>query len=228
MEPAINPAKVKPIRLFRPDATTTERTAIYDALKEIRYHSGNALTRIQDPHVQVAAGHSRGRDILDRMEIVLRAGEVNSRNQYQLNARSIINQLQVNRDHETGVEGKEDYYSLVILPHDIYADDMNFIFGIGRKDFGTVISTARLPNNIENRYSLLKHLVAHELGHVFGTPSRERSGDVEEYLGRHCTNTCTMRSGNSLGDLERITKEAEANGTYCDSCSQDLYDYFRI
>lgn len=222
----LNTQRVKPIRLYRPNASPTERDAIYDAIKELMYYSDNAVSRVQDPHVQLSAGIRKGQDKIDRMEKATLLGKIQSRNTHQRDVRAIVRQLEVNKNHEVDNEGQEDYYPLLILPQDLYADDLNYILGYGKEGFGAVISTRRLPQDEKQRYSMLKTMIAHEMGHVFGIPARGRTNTSNE-MGRHCTNQCTMRSGNSIEDLEKIALESQHTRTYCGPCHRDLYNYFR-
>ncbi len=60
------------------------------------------------------------------------------------------------------------HYDVIALSQDLYADDNNFVFGIGQQGLGTVISPFRFRcKGLEVEYELFKTSVIHELGHVF-------------------------------------------------------------
>ena len=95
---------------------------------------------------------------------------------------------------------------LVVTDHDLYADDLNFVFGLA-DSLGrcAVISLFRLRLGADEE-SLRRRAVkeaVHELGHTFGLS--------------HCANPrCVMRFSNSLGDTDRKGSE------WCELCKQEL------
>lgn len=118
------------------------------------------------------------------------------------------------------------HYDVMALSHDLYADNGNFIFGIGQQGFGTVLSPFRYRcDNVEAEYELLKTAVIHELGHVFGLVDNSRK-DLDYRLGPHCKNRCTMRQGISLEEWAVITNDRMQHGTFCSRCVSDLRKYF--
>ena len=102
--------------------------------------------------------------------------------------------------------GSDDEYLLSITSRDIYADDLNFVFGLARQDDrAAVISLARLVLDGDSdihRRRILKEAV-HELGHTFGL--------------RHCPKpNCVMHFSNSLADTDR------KGSRFCDDCHSRL------
>ena len=99
-----------------------------------------------------------------------------------------------------------DEHLLSITNRDIYADDLNFVFGLARQvDRTAVISLARLVLDGDtdiHRRRILKEAV-HELGHTFG-------------LGHCLKPSCVMHFSNCLDDTDRKGKE------YCPECSAKL------
>ena len=90
---------------------------------------------------------------------------------------------------------------LGITQHDLFAQDLNFIFGIASPGGAAVVSTARLVIGADDglfRARLLKEAV-HELGHTLG-------------LG-HCADPgCVMSFSNRLADTDR------KGDAYCERC----------
>ncbi len=102
--------------------------------------------------------------------------------------------------------GSADGYLLSITSRDIYADDLNFLFGLARQvDRTAVISLARLVLDGDtdiHRRRILKEAV-HELGHTFGL--------------RHCPKpNCVMHFSNSLADTD------SKGSRFCDDCHSQL------
>ncbi|NHJ20401.1 MAG: hypothetical protein EAX91_05630 [Candidatus Lokiarchaeota archaeon] len=87
---------------------------------------------------------------------------------------------------------------LTIISEDIYLRDLNYVFGIGVPNAGSVISTFRLENNIEN----LHKVILHEIGHVFGLT--------------HCQSPCSMAPSNNIYDVHQM------QASYCLTCKLKL------
>jgi predicted Zn-dependent protease len=122
-----------------------------------------------------------------------------------------------------------DQYDILIVRSDIYAEEDNFLVGIAREGFGTVISTYRF-NGLDDKlkYECIKTETMHELGHVFGLLPDNRTEDVEDSLGLHCANRCIMRQGlNVPEDWINMTKDRLRYDALCKRCEKDLKDYFR-
>lgn len=99
------------------------------------------------------------------------------------------------------VSGHGARHVLGITQRDLFARDLNFIFGIASPGGACVVSTSRLVIGADDklfRARLLKEAV-HELGHTLG-------------LG-HCTDPgCVMHFSNSLADTDR------KGNAYCERC----------
>jgi len=90
----------------------------------------------------------------------------------------------------------------------------------------TVVSMAPLHriNDERARLFVVRRVVGHQLGHLFGIPRAERPGIVSQPPGeRHCPNLCAMRDADDLDTLVSMTmEELEAHVLLCADCWQDL------
>ena len=76
-------------------------------------------------------------------------------------------------------------------------------------------------SNREEQILAVKRLLRHEVGHMLGLV--ERDHHVEDKLGLHCTNICTMRQGLSVPEWLQQAKEEEKHGVqFCSCCMNDL------
>lgn len=102
---------------------------------------------------------------------------------------------------------------------------INFVFGATLPEFATVQSINRLSESIPSgnlRNAMIRRLLRHEVGHMFGLPSQNRR-NTEEKLGQHCVNPCTMRQGVSIPEWRDLTIEEHNNGIhFCTDCQHDL------
>lgn len=118
------------------------------------------------------------------------------------------------------------HWEVAIVNTDLYADGTNFVFGITQPDFAASIqSVRRLIDSIptgELRTAMVRRLLRHEVGHMFGLPGYNRS-NTEEKLGRHCTNVCTMRQGISIPEWAQLTQQEVRNNVhFCGDCQNYL------
>lgn len=124
------------------------------------------------------------------------------------------------------------HWDVSVVNHDLNAkhDDgryVNFVFG--ETDTSVPSSVQSVTRFIEEvqpgtlRQAMVRRLLRHEVGHMFGLPSGLRGRNLTEYLGTHCTNPCTMRQGGSIEAWKKLTHEEESMGIhFCGDCMQDL------
>ena len=108
------------------------------------------------------------------------------RNQY--NGQKLLNYL---------INHQASFPFLWIISYDLYVPSLNFVFGLGTKDSGAIVSFFRLPS-IEMKFKESLH----ETGHVIGLA--------------HCRNYCVMQFSNSL--REALKKPSE----FCDACKAKI------
>lgn len=106
------------------------------------------------------------------------------------------------------VRAAETTRVLGVTGHDLYADDLNFVFGLAQMPGrAAVISLARLRHGADVRRfrtRVLKEAV-HELGHTFGL--------------EHCADpACVMHFSNMLMDTDRKGSE------FCPACRARIAD----
>lgn len=133
----------------------------------------------------------------------------------QVNASILINQF-----YEEPWQEKP-HWEVSIVNKDLYMEGTNFVFGATRPEFAaSVQSVRRLIDSVsdkELRSEMIRRLLRHEVGHMFGLPGR--NFNVEQKLGSHCTNVCTMRQGMSIPEWAKLTQEENRqNVHFCQDC----------
>lgn len=116
---------------------------------------------------------------------------------------------------------------LIILDEDIRSDRTNVSFGGSMScrygGLGTsVVSTARLPT-----VASAKHVIRHELGHMFGAANEGRS-NTKYTMGWHCTNDlCTMQQKANLEEAINYAHEIKNSKKkpFCPQCEEDIQKY---
>lgn len=103
---------------------------------------------------------------------------------------------------------------------------INFVFGSTDTMFpSSVQSITRLMAEVPEgdlRDAMIRRLLRHEVGHMFGLPTTGRP-NTEEKLGTHCTNPCTMRQGMSIPEWANLTVQEHNSGIhFCSDCRHDL------
>lgn len=103
---------------------------------------------------------------------------------------------------------------------------INFVFGSTDMLFpSSVQSIRRLMAAVpagDLRSAMVRRLLRHEVGHMFGLPSINRP-NTKQLLGTHCTNVCTMRQGMSTQEWAAETVEESRKGVhFCGDCRADL------
>ena len=121
----------------------------------------------------------------------------------------------------------QPHWEVFILNRDLNSGeaDNNFVFGETDVSFpASIQSIRRLTVEVTDpklRASMVRRLLRHEVGHMFSLTYR--SFNVEEKLGKHCTNICTMRQGMSVGEWAEQTLQEENRGIhFCCDCLNEL------
>ncbi len=147
----------------------------------------------------------------------------------QLNADTLLNLLAM-EPWRNPDEGGQRHYDVVVLQSDLYSgsDNNRFIIGGAYPDLGAAISVNRFQGLEPSlQFDCIVTETIHEMGHVFGLIPPGRQRNVEESLGKHCTNVCSMRQGvNVPMDWIRFTRDRLQQGPFCTDCEQDLRGFF--
>lgn len=124
---------------------------------------------------------------------------------------------------------QEAHFELILLSFNLYSGETNnsFVLGLGCKGLGTVISTYMLGHRDQKtEYEILKTVVMHELGHVFGLVNEDRD-DLDYRLGPHCANKCIMRQGLTVPEWIGFTNDRLSGNPLCPTCQKDFRKFFR-
>jgi archaemetzincin len=112
----------------------------------------------------------------------------------------IVSRSQYNAEciFDYAIRQKSNGFVLMIISEDIYIRDLNYVFGIGVPNVGSLVSTFRFENDVESLYKM----ILHEFGHAFGL--------------KHCHFPCSMAPSNNLYDLHQLL------ASYCLNCKLKL------
>jgi len=220
-------SRIKPIIVMNEESiASADKDACISGICELLNIVGvNSKIKIIDRAVWRDKGYKDGDNLKEygSVDWYLYKGLEDSRNGKQINAGTILDYMTLNL-----IKNNSNHYFTFLLDSDIYNADNNFVIGLARSGIGTVISTHRFQN-LEKKLKIecIKTETIHELGHVFGLLSSERTENVEHSLGKHCTNVCVMRQGLYVpDDWIKITEDRLKFGPLCQLCQEDIKKYF--
>ncbi len=140
-------------------------------------------------------------------------------------------------DYNSLVQSKpKEARFIVLVPEDLYAlnggHPTNWVHGAyfsktsNSKDV-VVISTARFYTNGKFDPIHFRHVMAHELGHMFGATKKGRR-NTYELLGPHCSNDCIMRQDVDVGSGKDRAHDMHRKGTtFCNDCRREMIKLHR-
>lgn len=221
--------KTKPVYLMHEEGLDIwEKVAVANGVLELLQIAGvDKIIEMEDFKAWRTNDHSNRDGSLKEFRSVdwyLEQGRRASRNNSQLDATAIIDALTIEpwRDYE-------DHYDIIITHSDIYMQGTNFLFGIAREGYGTLISTYRFKGlDSWLKYECIKTGAMHEVGHVFGLPKDGIKNTNNKLLEGHCINRCVMRQGLELPkDWINMTNDRLRYGALCNTCEKDLKAIFK-
>lgn len=121
----------------------------------------------------------------------------------------------------------DKYYTIFLMKDKIFIktnDGSKLVAGAAIKKEAAVICVGYYIYFIKSEMFWAYSVVMHELGHVFGLPSKERKEEIELSpinQGRHCANDCIMH-------YDAILKEPMNKRIFCSTCLNELRYYFKI
>ena len=128
---------------------------------------------------------------------------------------------------------------IFVTGRDLYCAGLNFIIGMARPGFGTVISPVRFRGlNKKAGYECVKTETMHEFGHVFWAATGRdgidiltgRGGSNAMLYSDHCAcNDCTMRQGVSVPDAWVVAAQdrLDRGKGFCPTCVDDMVKFFK-
>jgi predicted Zn-dependent protease len=230
-EAQINPRKIKPVYvMFQDNVGALEKAAVLDGIYELRNIAEVPRPEIYNLGTWKSRNYTNGRNLnpYQSTDWYLEQGHNSSRNSHQLNAATMLNKLFDEPWRKPNLGGR-DHYDVLVVREDMYEGNNNFLIGLAFPSIGTVMSTYRFKDLMaDDKYDCIRTESTHEVGHVFGLVPEDRTTNIEDSLGKHCTNVCTMRQGLRVPiDWQEISKDRLNFGALCPQCGNDLKNYFR-
>ena len=115
---------------------------------------------------------------------------------------------------------------IILIDEDLYDEGTNWMFGaFAPTPLGLgylILSTRRLQNGIHARDYLI-----HELGHMFGAPSKDRT-NIYESLGTHCSNhLCVMKQSLTIEEavIYSHKRYRVSAPPFCSQCKEDIKNF---
>jgi len=140
----------------------------------------------------------------------------------QVDVRALVGNLMRNDffANEKYSEGK-----IILLDHDLASPEENVDWGFGTRfpfdnSLGYVVASTHRAEDEAHFRDILRH----EIGHMFGAPSKSRA-NLEYTLGPHCRNQgCVMQQKVSVEDGINYARMRERMNlpAYCQQCSRDI------
>ena len=173
------------------------------------------LARFQRVHITPTPGliDISGYNLVQRL-----AAESTHQGRRQVHVGELLNKFK----SIPAVVNEPERQNIILLEQDLYSDGLNWCFGGYQQHAGVdfvTVSTARIQDDIH-----LFHILAHELGHMYGATYQGRS-NTEQNLGSHCTNDlCVMQQQLTVADSVRYAhRRMNSNApTYCRQCGDNL------
>jgi predicted Zn-dependent protease len=118
---------------------------------------------------------------------------------------------------------------IVLIPEDLYAynrgQPTNWVHGSYFNHYArevVVISAARFYSGNVFDPIHFKHVMAHELGHMYNATSRGRRHTYES-LGTHCANDCIMQQDLEVRSGKERAHDLHRRGvTFCNNCKREM------
>ena len=203
--------------LYDEGVSQVERDAAISAIQEVR-------GIFQNRNLFVLGSKIKVEDFNLSLELLVQGAPVVRRTTYgdQIDAERIHSAI-----YESSLHKKEPFIGIVLVSKDltvsIKGQNLNFCFGYTFGDV-TVQSVARFRDMpLDDRLTMIKGVIQHELGHVFNLAGTMLRSNTEYNLGMHCTNPgCVMNQGLTRDALLRNFKLAKRMGrVYCPQCLED-------
>ncbi len=141
----------------------------------------------------------------------------------KVNAQSVLAYLRKRLE-----QAPESYMTVLLTkePLGVTEQSINYVHALGQTGVGIVLSTHMLVyEHITVRAQLIKTIVMHELGHIFGLLTR--AYDITDNNGVHCSNICIMRHAGTVVVWKSHTLDRLFLGSFCEECRRDLVANFK-
>ena len=222
----------KPFLLLCTRAMRQERQAVADAILECM-----TLARLPEPPTIQDYGHYRSPEWRDEegalrpyLSVDWYIAEAWNLAKAKLDATQLMKTLAAEPWRRKELIG--DHYDVWLVDQEMYDEAQTEadpdVVSFSRNLVGLVVSARPFEAVGTPTYSLVKTVVLHELGHLFGLPDIRRP-DVALDAAPHCTNTCVMRqASHGQEDWQQLTTDRLTHGPYCEKCLGELRTLFQL
>ena len=117
---------------------------------------------------------------------------------------------------------------VLITGKDLYGDSCDWCFGLAKMSARVTVQSMSRYRELDEieKSKCIRHILRHELGHIFYCAWTTKRTNTIEKIGAHCTNPgCSMRQTMSLSELRLAVISEDPKKCFCAQCMNDLRSF---
>ena len=229
--------KFKPLNILDNKGFWPEKAAVADAIKEVLATGGATMPLPVTDYGRYRSPQWRdeNNNLVPWQSVDWYVYDSLNDERMQVDSTRVLDDLVAEPWREKELIG--EHYDLLLLEEDLYdsslAEDtltVPYVVGRSRPLSAAVVSTHRIEHIWGMPFSHVKTEVKRQLCFMFGVPGAGRSDTGSTNGGAvYCENVCILREAVvAPDDWKRLTIDRLRHGALCDSCRQELREFFAM